>query len=446
MTSPLADPSHAAARGTLRVAILGAGTVGSAVVRGFLERGDRLAVAGGPRLELVAVATLDPDRARALGVPDDLLTDDAARLARSPDVDIVVELMGGLEPALTFVRAALGAGTPVVTANKALLAAHGPELETLARRTGAALRFEASVGGGIPVLGPLGGDLAANRVTEVRGIVNGTTNFILTAMAEEGRDYADVLADAQAAGYAEADPTADVEGLDAASKAVILGRLAFGGWLAPEAVLGRPPSLRGAGAPGIAGVGRLDVAGAAAHGLVLRLLAVVRRGADEPIAASVVPTAVPADSALGRTRGVINRIEVDGTPVGTVAFAGPGAGGDATSSAILGDLLAVARGAGSTWAGLPEAAPVRSDPAVAEAAWLGVERRWLTALPVEDRDVEDAAEADAAGLVIRAIEGGIAILSTGPRDLASFRRAATAVAGLPDDGADPAIYPVEDPR
>ncbi|MEI8333211.1 MAG: homoserine dehydrogenase, partial [Chloroflexota bacterium] len=247
MTPHAVDPSRAAARGTLRVAILGAGTVGSAVVRGFLERGDRLAVAGGPRLELVAVATLDPDRARALGVPDDLLTDDAARLARSPDVDIVVELMGGIEPALTLVRAALEDGRPVVTANKALLAAHGPELEALARRTGTALRFEASVGGGIPVLGPLGGDLAANRVAEVRGIVNGTTNFILTAMAEEGRDYADVLAAAQAAGYAEADPTADVEGLDAASKAVILGRLAYGGWLAPEAVVRRPPSLRGAG-------------------------------------------------------------------------------------------------------------------------------------------------------------------------------------------------------
>jgi hypothetical protein len=290
------------------------------------------------------------------------------------------------------------------------------------------------------VLGPLGGDLAADRITEVRGIVNGTTNFILTAMAEEGRDYADVLAAAQAAGYAEADPTADVEGLDAASKAVILARLAYGGWLAPEAVVRRPPSLRGAGVPGIAGIGRLDVAGATAHGLALRLLAVARPGTDEPIAASVVPTAVPAASALGRTRGVINRIEVDGVPVGTVAFAGPGAGGDATSSAVLGDLLAIARGAGSTWAGLPEAGPVRSDPAAAEAAWLTVERRWLTAIPAEARDVEDAVEAVGAGYEVRAIEGGVAILSSGPRDLDSHRRA---VAAVVDGDDDPTIIPVE---
>ncbi|MEI8334127.1 MAG: hypothetical protein WCH74_09800 [Chloroflexota bacterium] len=198
-----------------------------------------------------------------------------------------------------------------------------------------------------------------------------------------------------------------------------------------------------AGAPGISGVGRLDVAGAAAHGLALRLLAVVRPGADEPIAASVVPTAVPADSALGRTRGVINRIEVDGAPVGTVAFAGPGAGGDATSSAILGDLVAVARGAGSTWAGLPEAAPVRSDPAAAEAAWLAVQRRWLTAIPAEDRDLADAAEAAGPGFEVRAIDGGVALLSVEPRDLASHR---LAVAAIVDGDVDPAIYPVEGPR
>jgi hypothetical protein len=142
---------------------------------------------------------------------------------------------------------------------------------------------------------------------------------------------------------------------------------------------------------------------------------------------------------------VINRIEVDGMPVGTVAFAGPGAGGDATSSAILGDLLAVARGAGSTWAGLPEAAPVRSDPAVAEAAWLAVERRWFTALPVGDAGEREVAAAG-PGLIIRAIEGGLAILSTGPRDLAAFRRAVASVADLADDGADPVIYPAEDRR
>jgi homoserine dehydrogenase len=414
---PLSVVAGAAARSVLRVALLGAGTVGSAVVRGFLERADRLAVAGGPRLELAGVATLDPDRARALGVPDELITDAPAHLVASRDTDIVVELMGGLDPARTLVRAALEDGKPVVTANKALLAAHGPELEAIARRSGSPLRFEASVGGGIPVLGPLGGDLAANRVTEVRGIVNGTTNFILTAMAEEGRAYADVLADAQAAGYAEADPTADVEGLDAASKIVILARLAFGGWLAPQAVVRAVPRLRGGSSAGITGVTAADVAGAAEHGLVLRLVASARPGPAGSIAASVVPTAVPVGSPLGRTRGVLNRIEVDGWPIGSVAFAGPGAGGDATSSAVLGDLVSVARGAGSTWAALPEAAPVRSDPQAALAAWMETPRSWLAVVP-----------------------GGPAIVSREPVGMHAFRHEVDAI--VPAD-ADATLYPVE---
>ncbi len=420
MTPPF-DPASAlggaAARSVLRVAVLGAGTVGSAVVRGFLERAERLAVSHGPHLALAGVATVDPERAVALGVPGDLLTDAAEHLATAPDVDVVVELIGGQEPARSLVRAALENGKPVVTANKALLAAHGPELEALARRQGVPLRFEAAVGGGIPVLGPLAADLAANRVTEVRGIVNGTTNFILTAMAEDGSDYADVLRTAQAAGYAEADPTADVEGGDAASKVVILARLAFGGWPAPQAVVRTAPRLRGPGRPGITGVTGSDVAGAAEHGLVLRLVASARPGADGRVAAAVVPTAVPVDSPLGRTRGVLNRIEVDGAPVGTVAFAGPGAGGDATSSAVLGDLVAIARGAGSTWAGLPEAEAVRSDPAAAEAAWLAADRRWLAVVP-----------------------GGPAIVSREPLSAHAFRSELTAI--LPDD-ADPALYPVE---
>lgn len=420
MTPPF-DPASAlavaAARSVLRVAVLGAGTVGSAVVRGFLERAERLAVARGPRLELAGVATVDPDRARELGVPDALITDGAAHLAAAHDVDIVVELIGGQEPARTFVRAALEAGKPVVTANKALLAMHGPELEALARRTGAPLRFEAAVGGGIPVLGPLAGDLAANRMSAVRGVVNGTTNFVLTAMAEEGREYDDALRDAQAAGYAEADATADVEGDDAASKIVILARLAFGGWLAPQAVVRAVPRLRGAGRLGITGVTRQDVAGAAEHGLVLRLVASAHPGPDGSIAASVVPTAVPANSPLGRTRGVLNRIEVDGSPIGSVAFVGPGAGGDATSSAVLGDLVSIARGAGSTWAGLSEAEAVRSDPDAAAAAWLAAERRWLAV-----------------------VTGGPAIVSREAVDAHAFRRELTSL--LPED-ADATLYPVE---
>jgi homoserine dehydrogenase len=340
----------------LRVAVLGAGTVGREVVRALLDRPDSLRAADGAPLELVGVAVRDAARAIAAGIPEGLLTDAPAHLVASPSTDLVVELMGGDEPARTLIAAALAAGKAVVTANKHVLAHHGPELEAIARRTGAALRFEASVGGGTPILGPLAVDLVANRIEAVRGIVNGTTNFILTAMTAEGRPYAAILSDAQAAGYAEADPRGDVEGDDAVNKLVVLARLAFGRWLDPASI-SIAPLLAGGGAglPGVTGVTPADIAAAGAAGFVLKLIAgAVRVGGS--IAGSVLPSAVPLDSPLGRTDGVLNRIEVVGDPVGTVAFCGPGAGGPATSSAVLADLVAVAREAGSTWAGLGPAA------------------------------------------------------------------------------------------
>ena len=340
---------------TLRVAVLGAGTVGREVVRAFTDWPDRLAIDGGPRLELTGIAVRDVEAARRRGLPADLLTDAPAHLVADPATDVIVELMGGDEPARTLIAAALGAGKAVVTANKHVIAHHGPELEALARRTGAALRFEAAVGGGIPVLGPLAAELAANRVSAVRGIVNGTTNYILTAMTDEGRDYDEVLATAQAAGYAEADPSGDVEGLDAVNKLVILARLGFGVWIDPGDVSTIASEGPGQGRPGITGVGAEDIAAAARDGMVVKLLATATRDGDD-VTATVMPTLVAADSALGLTGGVLNRIEVDADPVGTVAFSGPGAGGGATSSAVLGDLLAVARDAGSTWAALPAAA------------------------------------------------------------------------------------------
>lgn len=343
----------------LRVAILGAGTVGREVVRAFTDRPDSLAVDGGPALRLAGVAVRDLAAARAHGLPSQLLTDAPAHLVASPETDVIVELMGGDEPAHTLIAAALAAGKAVVTANKHVLAHHGPALEAAARRAGAALRFEAAVGGGIPVLGPLAADLAGNRIRAVRGIVNGTTNYILTAMADEGRAYADVLAAAQAAGFAEADPSGDVEGHDAVNKLVILARLAFGEWLAPTDVLVVATDGPGHGRPGITGLGPEDLAAAARRGTVIKLIAAARRTDDGRIEASVLPTPVAAGSPLGRTGGVINRIEIDAEPLGTVAFSGPGAGGPSTSSAILGDLLAIARGAGSTWAGLPPAGPAR---------------------------------------------------------------------------------------
>lgn len=337
----------------LRVAVLGAGTVGREVVRGFLEHPERLRPSDGSALALVAVAVRDQSRAIASGIPPELVGDAPAHLIASPDTDVIVELMGGDEPAHTLVAAALSAGKSVVTANKHLVAHHGADLEAIARRTGAAFRFEAAVGGGIPVLGPLATDLAANRVTSFRGIVNGTTNYILTEMADEGRSYEDVLAAAQAAGYAEADPSGDVEGMDAINKLVILARLAFGVWLEPGAIANRVARVDGAqGAPGITGVTAADLAAAAEAGWTIKLLAAASRRDGGGVDASVLPTAVPSTSPLGQTGGVLNRIEISAEPVGVVAFAGPGAGGPATSSAVLGDLIAVARELGSTWAGL----------------------------------------------------------------------------------------------
>ena len=249
----------------LRVALLGAGTVGAEVVRAFTHGSARLAPDGGRRLELVGIAVLDVDAGRARGLPADLLTDAPAHLVADPATDVVVELMGGDEPAHTLVAAALAAGKGVVTANKHIVAHHGPELESIARRTEAALRFEAAVGGGIPVLGPLAGDLAANEVSEIRGIVNGTTNYILTAMTDEGRGYAEVLAAAQAAGYAEADPSGDVEGHDAVNKLVILVRLGFGVWIEPADVAISASTGPGAARPGITGISATDLAPAYAR-------------------------------------------------------------------------------------------------------------------------------------------------------------------------------------
>ncbi len=428
-------------RPPLRVAVLGAGTVGRAVIGGLVDAPDRLAAHDGRPVALVGVAARDLAKAREHGVPGDLLTDAPAHLVAGPDSDVIVEVMGGDEPARTLIAAALGAGKAVVTANKHVVAHHGPELEAIARRAQAPFRFEAAVAGGIPVLSPLASDLAANEITRVRGIVNGTTNHILTAMAQDGRPYAEVLADAQELGYAEADPTGDVEGDDAVNKLVILARLAFGAWLDPSTVGRRPPTARGDGAPGITGVTDQELEGAAALGLTIKLLATARRATDADgsadvdggLEAAVIPTAVPADSPFGWTDGVTNRVEIEGRPIGTVRLAGPGAGGAATSSAILGDLLAVSRGVGSTWAGLAPA----TGPASAAVDPLDGPRRWYAF-------VSDTLDGELPGLLRGAatvgFEDGTAV-RTPVATLAEARAAFTAV--LPD-GADVTLYPVDD--
>jgi homoserine dehydrogenase len=362
------------ASGSLRVALLGLGTVGRAVVQQLLDAEWRASVAarGTNPPTLVAVGVRDPDRPRGIELPDGVRrTDSLGDLVVDEDVDVVVEVLGGLDPAGDLALRAMEAGKPVITANKALLARTGAVLEDAARTNDVALRFEASVAGGTPVLGPLVRDLAGSRIEAVRGIINGTTNHILTEMAQDGRDYEDVLREAQERGYAEADPSGDVEGRDAADKLTILGRLAFGEWLDVEALRRSPPTTHDDGPPGITAVRVRELQRAASLGLTLKLVARAERGADGCLVASVVPVAVRATSPLGSTSGVTNLVEVVADPVGRVAFRGPGAGGQATAGAVLSDLLAVSRGEGSTWGWLPAA------PSVARADDLAEERSWL---------------------------------------------------------------------
>ena len=337
----------------LHVAVLGAGTVGREVVAALRDRADELRPADGAALELVAVGVRDQARAIRAGIPAELLSDAPAHLVADERIDVIVELMGGDEPARTLIAAALSMGKSVITANKHVIAHHGPELEAIAREKRAPFRFEAAVMGGTPILRLLAEDLAGTVVTSLRGIVNGTTNHILTEMAMRGVGYDDALTDAQVAGYAEADPSGDVEGGDAADKLVVLVRLAFGVWLDRAGI----HVQRAGGRPGITGVTADDLARAGREGLAIRLLASARRRAEDGgIEAAVLPTAVPIGSALGQTNGVRNRIEIEVEGLGLLAVEGPGAGGTATAAAVFADLLAIRRGDGSTWGDLPAAA------------------------------------------------------------------------------------------
>jgi homoserine dehydrogenase len=322
----------------LRVALLGCGVVGTEVVRLLIEQADDLAARVGTPLELAGIAVRRPDRVRE-GVPRELLTTDAQSLVTRDDVDIVIEVIGGIEPARTLMLEAMKSGKSVITANKALLAEDGATLFAAAREYGADLYYEASVAGAIPLLRPLRDSLVGDHVHRVLGIVNGTTNYILDQMDTHGAGFNDALEEAQALGYAEADPTADVEGFDAAAKAAILAQLAFH----------TPVTAADVHREGITEVSAADVAGAKGMDCVVKLLAICERipsgdGRNgRGVSVRVYPAMIPRSHPLASVREAYNAVFVEAESAGSLMFYGAGAGGAPTASAILGDLVAVAR-------------------------------------------------------------------------------------------------------
>ena len=337
------------------IGLLGCGTVGGALVNLLEAEADVIEARTGMRLEVrrVAVRDVDAARQRVPSLAPDVFTTDAAAVVDDPSVQVVVEVMGGIDEARRLVLAALGAHKPVVTANKALLASHGPELHAAAAAANVDLLFEAAVAGGIPLVRPLRESLLGEPIRRIMGIVNGTTNYILTRMTEEGVSYADALADAQRLGYAEADPTADVGGADAAAKAAILATLAFGVEV----------HLDDVHTEGIEGISASDIAFASANGHVIKLLAIAESFGDAQVAVRVHPALVPREHPLASVRLSYNAVFVEGDAVGQLMFYGPGAGGGPTASAVLGDLIDAAanRRQGSS-ARLGVLAPARFVP------------------------------------------------------------------------------------
>ncbi|MGR6965729.1 homoserine dehydrogenase [Geodermatophilus sp. URMC 61] len=344
----------------LKVALLGCGTVGSAVLRLLDEQADDLTARIGRPVEVAGVAVRRPDRHP--DVPAHLLTTDAHGLVTRDDVDLVVEVIGGIEPVRSLLLAAFEAGKSVVSANKALLADDGVELHAAAAKAGVDLYYEAAVAGAIPLLRPLRESLAGDQLRRVVGIVNGTTNYILSRMAETGHGFTEALAEATELGYAEADPTADVDGFDAAAKAAILASLAFH----------TPVTAADVYREGISAVTATDVARATEIGCTVKLLAICERvpgEGGESVAVRVHPAMIPTSHPLAAVGGAFNAVFVEAEAAGQLMFYGQGAGGEPTASAVLGDLVAVARnrvagtaGPGVTgYAGLP-ARPIAETP------------------------------------------------------------------------------------
>ncbi len=316
----------------VRVGLLGCGNVGAALLRLLHDLADDIEMRAGCRVEVTRVAVRDAERTRDVPLPAPAFTTDAAEVVDAADVDVVCELMGGVDPAKDLILRALRSGKPVVTANKELLASHGRELFDAADAQGVDLYFEAAVAGGIPLIRPLKESLAGERVRRMLGIVNGTTNYILTQMSDHGSSFEDALAEAQRLGYAEADPTADVEGHDAAAKCAILASIAFNARVVAADVYRE----------GISGVTPQDIADARRMGYVVKLLAIAELQ-GEAITARVHPAMIPASHPLASVRDAFNAVFIEGERVGQLMFYGRGAGGDPTAVSVAGDLVTVAR-------------------------------------------------------------------------------------------------------
>lgn len=329
---------------TLKVALLGCGNVGAQVARILIDDAETLALRAGARLELDGIAVRNLDARRDVELPHELFTTDADALVK--DADLVIELMGGIEPARTLILTAIRHGACVVTGNKALLAQDGPTLYEEADKAGVQLSYEAAVAGAIPILRPIRDSLSGDRITRVLGIVNGTTNFILDQMDTTGAQFADALAEAQRLGYAEADPTADIEGHDAAAKAAILASLSFHTRFALEDVF----------CEGISSVTASDIAAAKDAGFVIKLLAIAEKlgaagretgtetgGGTDGVSVRVHPTLLPREHPLAAVHGAFNAVFIEAENAGELMFYGQGAGGTPTASAVLGDLVSAAR-------------------------------------------------------------------------------------------------------
>jgi homoserine dehydrogenase len=316
----------------IKVGLLGFGTIGVGVVKVFQQNAELMAQRLGAPVKLVRIADLDIKTDRGVKVAPDLLTTNADQVLTDPQIDVVIELIGGYEPARSFVLKAIDQGKHVVTANKALLAKHGAEIFAAAAAKGVEVMFEASVGGGIPVLSAIKENLCVNRFRSIYGILNGTCNYILTRMTDEGADFSAVLKDAQAEGYAEANPTFDIEGVDTAHKLAILTSLCFGTRINFDDIH----------IEGISQITALDIQFARQFGYKIKLLAIGKQ-VNGQVEARVHPTMVPADNLLAKVDGVFNAVRLVGDFVGPVMLYGRGAGMEATASAVMGDVMAIGR-------------------------------------------------------------------------------------------------------